>query len=154
MKWNDWSLVFCVYWVLLLVKVKVKLSLCFNWAPCHKGIFGEWRYSSMHSLISALDVGEWSASRTSRFTPRERAPSTHWIGGWVVPFALYKGWLVWKKSYFGMYHLCLCHSQCFWHVHVEQVMFEGENDFRSELLTSWEVRAQTLHKILFHIFLS
>jgi hypothetical protein len=44
---------------------------------------GEWRYSSSHSLTSALDVGEWSASRPGRFTPRERAPGTHWIGGWV-----------------------------------------------------------------------
>jgi hypothetical protein len=35
-------------------------------------------------LTSALDGGEWSASRpTCRFTPRERAPGTHWIGGWV-----------------------------------------------------------------------
>jgi hypothetical protein len=45
----------------------------------------EWRYSSTHSLISALDGGEWSASRPNHFTPRERAPSTHWIGGWVGP---------------------------------------------------------------------
>jgi len=37
--------------------IKVKLSLCFNWAPCHKGILGEWRYSSTHSLTSALDGG-------------------------------------------------------------------------------------------------
>jgi hypothetical protein len=44
---------------------------------------GEWRYSSTHSLTSALDGGEWSASRTGRFTPRERAPGTHWVGGWV-----------------------------------------------------------------------
>jgi hypothetical protein len=36
-----------------------------------------------HSLTSALDGGEWSASRPSRFTPRERATGTHWIGGWV-----------------------------------------------------------------------
>jgi hypothetical protein len=28
----------------------------------------------MHSLTSALDGGEWSASRPGRFTPRERAP--------------------------------------------------------------------------------
>jgi hypothetical protein len=34
-------------------------------------------------LISALDGGEWSASRSGRFTPRERAPGTDWIGGWV-----------------------------------------------------------------------
>jgi len=49
---------------------------------------GEWRCSSTHSLTSALDGGEWSASRPSRFTPRERAPSTHWIGGWVGPRAV------------------------------------------------------------------
>jgi hypothetical protein len=36
----------------------------------------------MHFLTSALG-GEWSASRPSCFTPREKAPSTHWIGGWV-----------------------------------------------------------------------
>jgi hypothetical protein len=28
-------------------------------------------------------LGEWSASCPSRFTPRERAPGVHWIGGWV-----------------------------------------------------------------------
>jgi hypothetical protein len=34
-------------------------------------------------LTSALVGGEWSASRPCRFTPGERAPGTHWIGGWV-----------------------------------------------------------------------
>jgi hypothetical protein len=43
----------------------------------------EWRYSYTHSSISALDGGEWSASRPGRFTARERAPGTHRIGGWV-----------------------------------------------------------------------
>jgi hypothetical protein len=38
-------------------------------------------------LTSALDGGEWSASRPGRFTPGERALSTHWIGGWVGPTA-------------------------------------------------------------------
>jgi hypothetical protein len=38
-------------------------------------------------LTSALDGGEWSASRPCRFTTRERAPGTHWIGGWVDPQA-------------------------------------------------------------------
>jgi hypothetical protein len=61
------------------------LSLCFNWAPRHEGVLGEWRYISTHSLTSVLDRGEWSASRTGRFTPRERAPGTHRIGGWVGP---------------------------------------------------------------------
>jgi hypothetical protein len=44
---------------------------------------GEWRCSYTHSLILALDGGEWSASCPGRFTPREIAPGTHWIGGWV-----------------------------------------------------------------------
>jgi hypothetical protein len=69
-------------------KVKVKLSLCFNWPPRHEGLLREWRYSSPHSLTSALNRDEWSASWPCRFTPRERAPSTHWIGGWVVPRAV------------------------------------------------------------------
>jgi hypothetical protein len=36
-------------------------------------------------LTSALDLGEWSASRHCRFTPRERTRGTDWIGGWVGP---------------------------------------------------------------------
>jgi hypothetical protein len=36
---------------------------------------------------SALIGGEWSASRLGHFTPGERAPDTHWIGGWVDPRA-------------------------------------------------------------------
>jgi hypothetical protein len=40
-------------------------------------------YISTHSLPSALDGGEWSALRSGRFTPKERAPSIRWIGGWV-----------------------------------------------------------------------
>jgi hypothetical protein len=38
-------------------------------------------------LTSALDGGEWSASRPGLFIPGERAPGTHWIGGWVDPRA-------------------------------------------------------------------
>jgi len=33
-------------------------------------------------LTSALEGGEWSGSH-----PRERAPVTHWIGGWAGPRA-------------------------------------------------------------------
>jgi hypothetical protein len=36
-------------------------------------------------LTSALVGGEWSASLPCRFTPGERAPGTHWIGGWMDP---------------------------------------------------------------------
>jgi hypothetical protein len=38
-------------------------------------------------LTSALARGEWSASRSRRFIPEERAPGTHWIRGWVDPRA-------------------------------------------------------------------
>jgi hypothetical protein len=34
-------------------------------------------------LTWALVGGEWSASRSGRFTPGERAPGNHWMGGWV-----------------------------------------------------------------------
>jgi hypothetical protein len=46
----------------------------------------EWRYS--FTIIDlALDGSEWTASRPGRFTPREIALSTHWIGSWVSPRA-------------------------------------------------------------------
>jgi hypothetical protein len=32
---------------------------------------------------STLDGGEWSASRSGRFTSKNTAPGAHWIGGWV-----------------------------------------------------------------------
>jgi len=40
-------------------------------------------------LTSVLDGSEWSAARPGRFTLRERAPGTHWIGGWVGPRAAF-----------------------------------------------------------------
>jgi len=36
-------------------------------------------------LASEIDGGEWSASLPGRFIPRERAPGTGWLGGWVSP---------------------------------------------------------------------
>jgi hypothetical protein len=65
------------------IRRTVELSLCFNWARRHEYVLGEWWYSSTPSLTSALDGGEWSASRPGRFTRRERAPRIHWIGGWM-----------------------------------------------------------------------
>jgi hypothetical protein len=42
----------------------------------------------MHIFLTSALVGdEWSASRPGLFTPGERAPGTHWIGGWVGPRA-------------------------------------------------------------------
>jgi hypothetical protein len=64
------------------------LSLCFNWAPCHEGVLGEWRYSTTHSSTLALDGDEWSATCPHCFTPMERVPGTLWIGSWVSPRAV------------------------------------------------------------------
>jgi hypothetical protein len=38
-------------------------------------------------LTWALVGGEWSPSDRYRFTPGEKWPGTHWIGGWVGPRA-------------------------------------------------------------------
>jgi hypothetical protein len=52
-----------------------------------------WRHTGgvevyLHAFLTlALNGGEWSASLPSHFTPRERAPGTHWIGSWVDPRA-------------------------------------------------------------------
>jgi hypothetical protein len=67
---------------------KGKVVPVLNWAPRREGVLEDFRYSSTHSLTLALDGGEWSASRAGRFTPRGKAPSTHWIGGWVGPRAV------------------------------------------------------------------
>jgi hypothetical protein len=50
-------------------------------------MLGEWRYSSKHSLTSALDGGEWLDSRLGRFIPKERTPGAHWKRSWVGPIA-------------------------------------------------------------------
>jgi hypothetical protein len=49
---------------------------------------GERLYSSYSFSTSALDGGEWLASRPGHaFTPGEKIPGTHWTGGWVGPRA-------------------------------------------------------------------
>jgi hypothetical protein len=47
---------------------------------------GEWSIAPPF-LTSALDGGEWSASRPRRFTPEETALGTHCLGDWVGPTA-------------------------------------------------------------------
>jgi hypothetical protein len=37
-------------------------------------------------MTSALDGGQWSASRSGRALPPEN-PATHWTGGWMGPTA-------------------------------------------------------------------
>jgi hypothetical protein len=46
-------------------------------------------------LTSALVGGEWSTSRSGRFTPGERAPGTHSIGGWGTSESV---WTIWRRE--------------------------------------------------------
>jgi len=65
----------------------MKMHLFLNYAPRH----GDWLGSGgIAPCIPNLGnvLGEWSASRPDGFTTRERAPGTHWIGGWVDPPAV------------------------------------------------------------------
>jgi hypothetical protein len=41
----------------------------------------------LHCLPSVLDEGEWSASRSARFTTRENNSGINWIGDWLGPRA-------------------------------------------------------------------
>jgi hypothetical protein len=61
-------------------------------ATCHGGTCGERRYSSHSYLTSALDGGEWSASRPGRALPPGKGPP--------VPTGQEAGWApepVWTK---------------------------------------------------------
>jgi hypothetical protein len=73
--------------VMFVKSEKVNLSLC---VIKHCAIMKTRDSGSIaaHLLTSALDGGEWSASRPGRFTPGERAPGANWIGGWVGPRGL------------------------------------------------------------------
>jgi hypothetical protein len=55
-------------------------------APRHEDVLGSGGIA-ISILTSALDGGERLASLPGRFTHRERAPGTHWIGGWMGPRA-------------------------------------------------------------------
>jgi hypothetical protein len=46
-------------------------------------VYGEVDVKISIFLTSALVRGDWSASRPGRFTPGERVPVNHWVGGWV-----------------------------------------------------------------------
>jgi len=44
-------------------------------------------------FTAALDASEWPASRPGRFTAWERAPGTHWTGGWMGPESVWTWWM-------------------------------------------------------------
>jgi len=90
--------------------MKGKVIVVLNWVPRHEAVLGEWRYSSTHSLTSALEWGEWSASRPGRFTSRERTPGIHWIWGWVSPRAVLDA--VVKRKIPKAIHFVRCSNIC------------------------------------------
>jgi hypothetical protein len=49
-------------------------------------------------LTSALDGGEWWASRPGCFTPGERAPDSHWERSREAEWALNPVWTLWDKE--------------------------------------------------------
>jgi len=65
----------------LISQPKGKVAPVLNQAPHHEYVLEEWRYSSTHSLTSALEV----SGQLHGFTLRDRAPGNPWIGGWVGP---------------------------------------------------------------------
>jgi hypothetical protein len=80
---NTCDISFLFFCSLLLLLLLHQLSQCLiRWAARHEDIRGSGGIAPPF-LTPAIDWGEWSASRPCRFTPTERAPGTHWIGGWV-----------------------------------------------------------------------
>jgi hypothetical protein len=68
----------------------VKLSLCLiNYAPIHEDIRDSGGIAPPF-FASPLDRDECSDSRSGRFTPGERAPSSHYLGNLVNPRARLK----------------------------------------------------------------
>jgi hypothetical protein len=55
------------------------LLLRYRLAARHKDVWGIRGIAPLF-LASALDEGDWSASRPSRFATKERGPGTYWIG--------------------------------------------------------------------------
>jgi hypothetical protein len=70
----------------MLDAVRSMRSVLYQLLSMQKGkVVPVWMYRSMFFLTSAIVGGERLDSCSSRFTPRKRARSTHWIGVWVGP---------------------------------------------------------------------
>jgi hypothetical protein len=78
----EWGMRICVAVWRSWKKKKIKVSCYMPWR-----LMGERRYNSYSYWTSALDGGEWSASRPGRALPPGKGPPVHWIGGWVGPRA-------------------------------------------------------------------
>jgi hypothetical protein len=63
---------------------QVQVGICLGSLDCEHHIWGSGvRAPSFLTLV--LDWSKWLASRPCYFIPKERAPGSHWIGGWVGP---------------------------------------------------------------------
>jgi len=85
-------------------KVKVRLSLCLTKYYAMK----TWRSGGIAPRITNLGISYRSVvSFTSQplFTPGERVPDTHWIGGWVSPKAGLDGM---TNFFFNIWRILLC----------------------------------------------
>jgi hypothetical protein len=51
---------------------------------CHEKVCGSGGIA-LSFFTSALDLGELSASRPCGFTPGDRVPGAHYVGGWAGP---------------------------------------------------------------------
>jgi len=84
--------------------VKVRLSLCLTKYYAMK----TWRSGGIAPRITNLGISYRSVvSFTSQplFTPGERVPDTHWIGGWVSPKAGLDGM---TNFFFNIWRILLC----------------------------------------------
>jgi hypothetical protein len=81
------TFLFSSYIQLVNQQVKVKLSLCLtNLALRHEGVWGSWCIDP--HFLDLSTSWRWMVSFTPLpLYPSERAPGTHWIGGWVGPRA-------------------------------------------------------------------
>jgi hypothetical protein len=77
-------------WIKKEQRNKGKFDSVFNWAPRHEGVLGKWKYSSTHSLTSALGGSEWSASRPAALVPgKENLVTIGYEAGWATePFRM------------------------------------------------------------------
>jgi len=52
----------------------------YNKTPLHEYIRGNGIVDPF--ILNPGTIWEWTTSRSGRFDPDERAPDTHWTGGW------------------------------------------------------------------------
>jgi len=73
-----------LYWYLYAGKCKVKIAPMLNKAPCHEEVRGSGSIGTC--ILNLSSRWRWVVRFMSwPLYLRERAPGTHWIGGWVRP---------------------------------------------------------------------